>query len=119
MNKLFHTILTLVVIFTCCFLILFILDNVLTTEVEQYSINMEITHTEQNTYYIHNSGSRTIQTFYLRGDDVTISLEVDKNTYALYEEGDWVQVEFTIYENFISHRRNTEKIHILGAITEN
>lgn len=119
MNKLFHTILILVVIFTCCFFILLILDYTLATEVEQYSINMEITHAEQNAYHIRNSGTRTIQTFYLRGDDVTISLEVDKNTYALYKEGDWVEVEFTIYENFISHRRNTEEIRILGAMIEN
>ena len=118
MSKLFHTILTLVVIFTCCFLILFILDNVLTTEAEQYSINMEITHTEQNTYYIHNSGSRAIQTFYLRGDNITTSLEVDKNTYALYKEGDWVEVEFTIRKSFILHR-NIEEIRILGAMIEN
>ena len=118
MNRLFHTILTLVVIFTCCFFILFILDNVLATEVEQYSINMEITHAEQNTYYIHNSGTRTIQTFYLRGNNITTSLEVDKNTYALYKQGDWVEVEFTIYESAIFHR-NTEEIRILGIITEN
>ena len=79
---------------------------------------MEITHAEQSAYHIRNSGTRTIQTFYLRGDDVTTSLEVDKNTYALYEEGDWVEVEFTIYESAIFHR-NTEEIRILEIITEN
>ena len=100
------------------FFILLILDYTLTTEVEQYSINMEITHAEQSAYHIRNSGTRTIQTFYLRGDDVTTSLEVDKNTYALYEEGDWVEVEFTIYESAIFHR-NTEEIRILEIITEN
>lgn len=118
MNRLFHTILTLVVIFTCCFFILFILDDVLATEVEQYSINMEITHAEQNTYHIRNSGTRTIQTFYLRGNNITTYLEVDKNTYALYKEGNWVEVEFTIRKSFILHR-NIEEIRILGAMIEN
>ena len=118
MNRLFHTILTLVVIFICCFFILFILDNVLAIEVEQYSINMEITHTETGVYYIRNLGTRTNQTFYLRGNNITTSLEVDKNTYALYKQGDWVEVEFTIYESFILHR-NIEEIRILGAMIEN
>lgn len=47
----------------------------MTAEVERYSIGMEITHAEESTYYIKNSGTRTTRTFYLRGDDKTMAMQ--------------------------------------------
>lgn len=124
MNKFFNYFLFPI---TILLIISFVLDIVFATEIEQYSIGMEITHTEQSTQYNYQYNytlkntipiPKTVRTFYLRGDDITYALNVDSNTFALYKQGDWVEVEFTIYESFILHRDITSA-RILGAMIEN
>lgn len=128
MNKFVNYVLISITILLIILFVLFILDVTFAIEVEQYSIGMEITHAEQYTQhnYIYNynlktscySGSTTFRTFYLCGDDIVTSVNVDRNTYALYKVGDWVEVEYTIYKSFIL-RRDIEEIQILGAMIEN
>lgn len=124
MNKFFNYFLFPI---TILLIISFVLDIVFVTEIEQYSIGMEITHTEQSTQYNYQYNytlkntipiPKTVRTFYLRGDDITYALNVDSNTFALYKQGDWVEIEFTIYESFILHRDITSA-RILGAMIEN
>ena len=107
--------------------VLFVLDITFATEVEQYSIGMEITQAERTTQYDYQYNytlknsipvPKTVQTFYLRGNDITYALNVDSNTFALYKQGDWVEVEFTIYEGSILHR-DIISAQILGAMIEN
>lgn len=86
-----------------------------TAEIERYSIGMEITHAEESTYYIKNSGTRTTRTFYLRGDDKTIAIDVDAETYARFKQGDWVEVEIRVTEHTIFHYI-TETARIIGAM---
>lgn len=86
-----------------------------TAEIERYSIGMEITHAEESTYYIKNSGTRTTRTFYLRGDDKTIVIDVDPETYARFKQGDWVEVEIRVTEHTIFHNI-TETARIIGAM---
>ena len=87
----------------------------MTAEVERYSIGMEITHAEESTYYIKNSGTRTTRTFYLRGDDKAIAINVDPETYARFKQGDWVEVEIRVTEHTIFHNI-TETARIIGAM---
>ena len=86
-----------------------------TTEIERYSIGMEITHAEESTYYIKNSGTRTTRTFYLCGDDKTIAIDVDPETYARFKQDDWVEVEIRVTEHTIFHNI-TETARIIGAM---
>lgn len=127
MDKFVNYVLIPIVILLIILLVLFIFDITFATEIEQYSIGMEITHAEQDTKYnyLYNSPlknsipvPKTVRTFYLRGDDITYALNVDSNIFALYKQGDWVEVEFTIYESFILHRDITSA-RILGAMIEN
>lgn len=87
----------------------------MTTEVECYSIGMEITHAEESTYYVNNSGTRTTRTFYLRGDDKTMAINVNAETYARFKQGDWVEVEIRVTEHTIFHNI-TETARIIGAM---
>lgn len=121
MNKFFNYFLFPIIILL---IISFVLDIVFVTEIEQYSMGMEITHAEQSTQYNYQYNytlkntipiPKTVRTFYLRGDDITYTLNVDNNTFALYKQGDWVEVEFTIYESFILHRDITSA-RILGGL---
>ena len=86
-----------------------------TAEIERYSIGMEITHAEESTYYIKNSGTRTTRTFYLRGDDKTMAINVNAETYAQFKQGDWVEVEIRVTEHTIFHNI-TETARIIGAM---
>ena len=87
----------------------------MTAEVECYSIGMEITHAEESTYYIKNSGTRTTRTFYLRGDDKTMVINVNAETYARFKQGDWVEVEIRVTESTIFHNIK-ETARIIGAM---
>lgn len=87
----------------------------MTTEVECYSIGMEITHAEESTYYVNNSGTRTTRTFYLRGDDKTMAINVNAETYAQFKQGDWVEVEIRVTESTIFHNIK-ETARIIGAM---
>ena len=87
----------------------------MTAEVERYSIGMEITHAEESTYYIKNSGTRTTRTFYLRGDDKTMAINVNAETYARFKQGDWVEVEIRVTESTIFHNIK-ETARIIGAM---
>lgn len=89
--------------------------NYMTTEVECYSIGMEITHAEESTYYVNNSGTRTTRTFYLRGDDKTMAINVNAETYARFKQGDWVEVEIRVTESTIFHNIK-ETARIIGAM---
>lgn len=90
-------------------------DDCASTEVERYSIGMEITHTEETTYYIKNCGTKTTRTFYLRGDDKAMAVEVDGETFARFTRGDWVEVEVRVMEGAVFHRIE-EKAQIIGAM---
>lgn len=91
------------------------LQDYYVNEVEKYSIAMEITHTEESTYYIKNYGEKTTRTFYLRGDDKAIAVEVDEETCARFAQGDWVEVELRILENPIT-RTIKERAEIIGEM---
>lgn len=84
-------------------------------EVERYSIGMEITHAEESAYYIRNKGVQVKRTFYLRGDDKAIAVNVDGGTYARFKQGDWVEVEIQVTENTIFHDTK-ETARIIGAM---
>lgn len=89
-----------------------------TAEIERYSIGMEITHAEKTAYYIRNHGEFVTLTFYLRGDDRTIAIDVDPETYARFKQGDWVEVEIQVTEHTIFHD-TTETARIIGAMEKN
>lgn len=86
-----------------------------TAEIEHYSIGMEITHAEKTAYYVRNQGESTTLTFYLRGDDKTIAIDVDPEAYAQFKQGDWVEVEIRVTEHTIFHDI-TETARIIGAM---
>lgn len=65
-----------------------------TTELQCYSIDMEIVNSESITYNTHKSDYNTRRFFYLRNSDKAITVEVDQPTFARYKEGEWVKVEF-------------------------
>lgn len=79
------------------------IQNCSMDEVERYSIAMEVTHAEESAYYIRNHGVEVKRTFYLRGDDKAIAVEVDEETYARFIQGDWVEVEIQVLENSLTH----------------
>lgn len=86
------------------------------TEIECYSIGMEITHTEESTYYVkHYGGTQTTRTFYLRGDNKTMAIKVNAETFARFTQGDWVEVEIQVIESAIFHNIK-EKARIIGAM---
>lgn len=91
------------------------IDDCATTEVERYSIGMEITHAEESTYYIKSYGIETTRTFYLRGDDKAMAVEVNGETFARFTCGDWVEVEIQVKESAIFHRIE-EKAQVIGAM---
>lgn len=76
------------------------------TEVERYSIGMEVTHADE--------ASRVLS---LCGDDISASVNVSAATFARYQEGDWVEVEITTYENAFTHRRSQE-FGVIGDLIE-
>lgn len=75
-----------------------------TTELQCYSIDMEIVNSESITYNTHKSDYNTRRFFYLRNDEKAITVEVDQPTFTLYKEGEWVKVEFQVCERPISHK---------------
>lgn len=91
------------------------IDECRTIEIERYSIGMEITHAEESTYYIRYTGVETTRTFYLRGDDKAIAVNVDEQTYARFTQGDWVEVEIQTVEHCITHEIE-ERATIIGAM---
>lgn len=91
------------------------IDECRTIEIERYSIGMEITHAEESTYYIRHTGVETTRTFYLRGDDKAIAVNVDEQTYAKFTQGDWVEVEIQTIEHCITHEIE-ERAIIIGAM---
>lgn len=76
------------------------------TEVERYSIGMEVTHAD--------ASSRVLS---LCGDDISASINVSAAAFARYRAGDWVEVEITIYENALTHRHSQE-FAIIGDLIE-
>lgn len=86
-----------------------------TAEIERYSIGMEITHAEKTAYYVRNHGESTTLTFYLRGDNKTIAIDVDPETYARFKQGDLVEVEIRVTEHTIFHDI-IETARIIGAM---
>lgn len=93
------------------------IDDNASIEVERYSIGMEITHAEASTYYMRNYGTKTKRTFYLRGDDKAIAVNVDSETYAQFQQGDWVEVEIQVTESTIFHDMK-ETARIIGAMEQ-
>ena len=91
------------------------IDDNTGTEIERYSIGMKITHAEESTYYVKHYGAQTTRTFYLRGDDKTMSINVNAETFARFTQGDWVEVEIQITESAIFHNIK-EKARIIGAM---
>ena len=91
------------------------IDECRTIEIERYSIGMEITHAEESTYYVRHTGVRTTRTFYLRGDDKAIAVNVDGQTYARFTQGDWVEVEIQTVEHCFTHEIE-ERATIIGAM---
>lgn len=114
--KAFAVILVVVALIGGC-AFMFLQDHLM-NEVERYSIGMEITHAETSTYYIRNYGTETKRTFYLRGDDRAIAVNVDGETYAQFTQGDWVEVEFQVMENIVTHEI-VERPRIIGTMEKN
>lgn len=79
------------------------IDEIWNVERECYSTEMEITHCESTSYYIRNEGAQTTRTFYLSNNEKAISIEVDKETYASYSEGDMIKVNIQVLECPITH----------------
>lgn len=96
-------------------MVLGLIDDYTATEIERYSIGMEITHAEKTTYYVRNHGESTTLTFYLRGNDKAIAINVGSETYARFKQGDWVEVEIRVTEHTIFHD-TTETARIIGAM---
>lgn len=92
-------------------------DDCASTEVERYSIGMEITHIEESAYCVRHRGVQVKRTFYLRGDDKAIAVEVDGETFARFTCGDWVEVEVRVMEGAVFHRIE-EKAQIIGAMED-
>lgn len=92
-----------------------LIDDYTATEIERYSIEMEITHAEKTAYYVRNHGESTTLTFYLRGNDKAIAINVSPETYARFKQGDWVEVEIRVTENAIFHDVK-ETARIIGAM---
>nr|DAP31410.1 MAG TPA: hypothetical protein [Caudoviricetes sp.] len=90
-------------------------DDCVSIEVECYSIGMEITHAEESTYSTKYHGIRTTRTFYLRGDDKAMAIEVGEETFARFTCGDWVEVEVKVMESAVCHTIK-EKARIIGAM---
>lgn len=99
-------------------LVFMFLQDCFMNEVERYSIGMEITHAEESAYYMRSHGVKVKRTFYLRGDDKATAVGVDGETYARFEQGDWVEVEFQVIENIITHEI-IERPRIIGAMEKN
>lgn len=76
------------------------------TEVERYSIGMEVTRADE--------ASRVLS---LCGDDISASVNASEATFARYRAGDWVEVEITTYENALTHRHSQE-FAIIGDLIE-
>lgn len=118
MKKFYNFLLVLLMIILVGILgivVIMTVDDCASTEVERYSIGMEITHAEETTYYIRNYGTKTKRTFYLRGDDKVITVNVDGKTYARFKQGDWVEVEIRVIEGAIFHEIE-EKAQVIGAM---
>lgn len=98
--------------------VLDIINDYAVTEIECYSIAMEITHAETSTYYVKNRGTNTTRTFYLRGDDRVISVNVSAETFARFAQGDWIEVEITVKESAITHTI-IEDVRIIGEAIKN
>lgn len=92
-----------------------IVDDCASTEIERYSIGMEITHIEESAYCVRHRGVQVKRTFYLRGDDKAIAVEVDGETFARFTCGDWVEVEVRVMESAIFHEIK-EKAQVIGAM---
>ena len=105
----------LVIVVLFGIMVLGLIGDYTATEIEHYSIGMEITHAEKTAYYIRNQGESTRLTFYLRGDDKAIAIDVDPETYARFKQGDWVEVEIRVTEHTIFHYI-TETARIIGAV---
>lgn len=90
-------------------------DDCASIEVERYSIGMEITHAEESTFYVKYHGTKTTRTFYLRGDNKSMAVEVNEETFARCQEGDWVEVEVRVMEGSVFHGIK-EKAQVIGAM---
>ena len=110
-----HIVVAILVIMIFALMLLPAIDECRTIEIERYSIGMEITHAEESTYYIRYTGVETTRTFYLRGDDKAIAVNVDEQTYAKFTQGDWVEVEIQTIEHCITHEIE-ERATIIGAM---
>lgn len=91
------------------------IDDNTGTEIERCSIGMEITHAKESTYYVKHHDTQTTRTFYLRGDDKTMSINVNAETFARFTQGDWVEVEVQVIESAIFHNIK-EEVRIIGAM---
>lgn len=111
--KAFAVILVVVALIGGC-AFMFLQDSLM-SEVERYSIGMEVTHAEESAYYMRNQGVKVNRTFYLRGDDKAIAVSVGGETYARFTQGDWVEVEIRVMENIITHEV-IERSRIIGAM---
>lgn len=110
-----HIVVAILVIMIFALMLLHAIDECRTIEIERYSIGMEITHAEESTYYIRYTGVETTRTFYLRGDDKAIAVNVDEQTYAKFTQGDWVEVKIQTIEHCITHEIE-ERATIIGAM---
>lgn len=90
-------------------------DDCASTEIERYSIGMEIIHTEESAYCMRHHGVQVKRTFYLRGDDKSMAVEVNGETFARFTCGDWVEVEIQVKESAIFHRIE-EKAQVIGVM---
>lgn len=70
------------------------------TEVERYSIGMEVVHVE-----------KADSIFYLCGDDKMITAKADTR----FAQGDWVEVEIQVLENSLTHATE-EHVKIIGEM---
>lgn len=91
----------------CCFLMA-------ETEVESYTIGMEIIEKDFSSYYKIYEGKKTIYIINAKGSGEAFVQEVSPKIYANYEVGEIVDVKVTVFEDNFGNFRKEYKI--LGLI---
>lgn len=88
-------------------------------EYETHSVGAQITHCEMVATRYKSQPTQIQRFLSVTGDDFSVEVEVDAETYAQYKEGDWVEVEIAEMERYLfGCRDTTTKYRILGDMIE-
>jgi hypothetical protein len=80
------------------------------TEVETYTVGMEIIEKDFSSYYKYYEGTETEYIINARGSGEAFVKSVSPNVYAQYAVGDVVEVEVRVMENRVGSFRKEFKI---------